>query len=394
MKGHRDMNNKCIICQSEQLEELYTTTMEVFVTGDRKSLNRKNKKIKRVICKECGTVQFLQNEDFKNIIDEVYHDYDVMHDKAWTSNQSKCKPRLQVTYDLIDKAIPLSAQGNMLDIGCGGGEALFYFNQIYPEWNLYGMDIGGQFRESVEKRKNVKKFFSSLNEIKNCNIKFQFISINNTLSLADNPSEILRTVYDILTDDGTFFVRDSDFAVHPWLLYEIESCSFYTKKHMENIISFFGFEILKTDLGFEKKEIGIVSKKRIPLQNLYKNMYEDNKEIYDEKIFFLNRVIDRIQDCLKNNRVVGIFGTSIAGVWVSEIITKCTCFSKDNKIFYVEEDEDFLRKKIGVNGYPICRLSDIHEQAVILLPFPGYIAEKIRNRCERLYSNLEFISFE
>ena len=258
MKGHREMNNKCIICQSDQLEELKTTKLEVFVTGDRKSLKKDNKKIKRVICKECGTVQFLQNEDFKNTIDEVYHNYDVMHDKAWAGDQRECKPRLWVTYELISKAVPLPSKGNMLDIGCGGGEALFYFNKIYPEWNLYGMDIGEQFRESVEKRANVKSFFSTLIEIKNSDIKFNFISINNTLSLADNPSQILRTVHDILADDGIFFVRDADFSVHPWLLYEIESCSFYTKRHMENLIRIFGFDILETDLGFEKKEIGLI----------------------------------------------------------------------------------------------------------------------------------------
>ena len=141
------MGGKCIICNSDRLENLRTTKKEVYVTGDRKGFEKGKRKIEKVICKNCGTVQFLQNEDFKSAIDEVYQNYDIMHDKAWNIGKCGHKPRLQVTYETISKAVHIEKSGNMLDVGCGGGEALHYFNRIYPEWNLYGMDIGEQLRK-------------------------------------------------------------------------------------------------------------------------------------------------------------------------------------------------------------------------------------------------------
>lgn len=388
------MKGQCIICNSEELEKLKTTKIEVFSTGDRKKFDADGKKIERVICKCCGTIQFLQNSDYVAAIDEVYKNYDVMRDKMWLADEKGHKPRLQVVYEEINKAIHLSETGNMLDIGCGGGEALSQFGELYPEWDLYGMDIGEQFRKSVIERKKVKIFFTSLEEITESHVKFDFITINNVLSLADNPAQILKTVHGLLTDEGIFFVKDSDFEVHPFLLYEIESCAFYTKAHMEKVLRKFEFDIMDTKFELEKKEIGIFSRKSNELQASYQNSYELNKKIYNRKIEYLDSIIDTVKRCVEKNVHIGIFGTSIAGVWLSEIVTKGAISLVDRQIFYIEEDEDFRQKKTGVNGYPIYRLEEVTEHAVIFLPFPKYIAENIKRRCEKKYKHLDFIIFE
>lgn len=65
----------------------------------------------------------------------------------------------------------------------------------------------------------------------------------------------------------------------------------------------------------------------------------------------------------------------------------------DKKVFYVDEDEDILRRRTGINGYPICRLEEMEENSVIFLPFPGYAAESIKRRCENKYDNCEFVVF-
>lgn len=383
----------CVLCGSEQLEELHTTKTEVFVTGDRKKFESRGMIIKRVICQDCGTVQFLQNEEYQNAVDEVYRDYEVMHDKIWSSDSKEHKPRLQIIYQRISEKIHLPETGNMIDIGCGGGESLFWFHQMYPKWNLYGLDIGEQFSEDVTAQDGVKGFFTSLDEVKASNITFNFVTMNNVLSLASNAAQILETVNECLADDGIFFVKDADCEVHPWLLYEIECAAFYTKKQMENVLQGFGFDILNINLELEQKEIGFFCRKGSSLWEKGARTYEINKKIYDKSIEYLDRVIDIISQYMEKNVCIGIFGTSIAAIWVSQIIVEGGAIL-DNKIFYIEEDEDYLDKKVGVNGYPIYRLDECTKPAVVFLPFPRYIAENVKKRCEKDYPNLHFIVFE
>lgn len=237
------------------------------------------------------------------------------------------------------------------------------------------------------------KFFSSLNEIKKSGLKFDFVSANHMLCVADNLVQILETVHDILTDQGVFFVMDTDFEVHPWLLYDIEYSSYFTNDYLKNVLSGFGFEILNIDYEREEKEIAVFCSKKEIKQKKCIYSYQVNKEIYEQKVVYLNRVIDTVHEYVEANSCIGIFGTSIAGVWLSEIITKGELDCANKKIFYVEEDEEILRQKTGVNGYPIYRLEEIEEDAVVFLPFPRYIAESIKRRCKNKYYNCKFVIF-
>lgn len=390
------MELKCRICNSAQLEKLMTTKLEAFATGDRRRFDKGSRRLEKVICQDCGTVQFLQNDDYKSALDEVYGGYGVLHDKAWSAEESECRPRLRVMYEKVSQTISLPEIGNMLDIGCGGGESLLHFHRIYPEWNLYGMDIGEQFGDKVLEREQVKNFFSSLIDLESSGIKFDFISINDVLSLADNADEILRMVHTLLKDDGVFFVKESDYEVNPYLLYEVGCCFFTTKQHIENVISNFGFDILDVNFDMGKKAIGVFSRKSIVPKSLYQNSYEINKHVYEKKIEYLNQVIDtaiRYTEDRRNTNI-GIFGVSVAGIWLSEIITRNGYVREDQQVFYVDEDEDYLRRKTGVNGYPIYRLDEIEEPAIFFLPFPQYVAENIIRRCEKKYKNLEFVNFK
>ena len=392
----REMDGEytCIVCKSELIEELHTTKKEVFVTGDRKEFDSRGLLMRKVICKNCGTVQFLQSKSYQDAVYEVYRDYEVMHDKAWIDGSKGHRPRFQVVYEKIVEKIHLPETGNMIDVGCGGGESLFWFHQMYPKWNLYGLDIGEQFRKTVTEREGVKAFFSSIDELKKSNIKFDLVTANNIISLANNVAEILDTVKICLADDGIFFVKDADYEIHPWLLYEIECAAFYTKRQMRSLLCGFGFDVMNINSGFELKEIGLFCKKSNHIQKWEREAYRVNKNIYDNSIKFLDRAIDIIGEHIENNTCIGIFGTSVAGVWTSQIIAETGYEIENKNIFYIEEDRDYLEKKTGVNGFPIYEIGELTEKAVVFLPFPRYVAENIKRRCETIYPKLKFVIFD
>ena len=50
-----------------------------------------------------------------------------------------------------------------------------------------------------------------------------------------------------------------------------------------------------------------------------------------------------------------------------------------------------VSRRIGENQFPIYRVEEITEEAVILLTFPQYIANRIKKRYEKQYSYLRFL---
>lgn len=385
---------QCILCNSRQLEIVGGTKKEVFVTGNREKFDIGDRIIEKAICKKCGLLQYIQTEDYKKTIDEVFKNYEVMHNKTFSADSNQYEPRLYKLSKKVSTALRLKDKGKILDIGCGGGEFLQWFGQINSGWELYGQDIGMQFSKILNTQRTRVNYYSSMEKVRQSNIKFDLVTINSTFSLAYNPVEILRTVHDILSEDGIFFIMDIDIEIHPYLFYCLEMRTFFTQNFLKSILGYFGFEIVNTDYEREKKEIGIFVKKGGNLQELQTNWYEYNRNMYQKSIHYLDNVIDVAIENIEKYQYIGIFGMALAGVWLAEIITEKILSQQKKKIFFIDEDEDILQKKEGANGYPIYRLEEITQNAIVFLPFPRYIADGIEKRCSEKYKNIKFIKFD
>lgn len=392
MKGNQA---KCVICGCTQLERLRMPKLEGFSTGDGRCFRRRNREIVRVICCKCGFVQYMKNEDYKQSVDEVFGSYRAMHDKVFSKDGLECNNKLNYVCRMFSQGTShcLPLHGKMLDVGCGSGELFYWFNQTYPDWELYGFDIFEQFKETILSKRGVEYFFSSLNELKNSNIKFDFIVLKNMLCTVYNPSEILESVWDVLEDNGFVFVLDSNFEIQRYQMCCIINNLYFTADNIKNLMRRFRFELIEHDLEFEEKELAVLAKKSVVDYDCEDDLFEINKKIYNENIDYLNRVIDITKKYVRNRNCLGIFGMSVAGAWLSEIITNQIGIENNQTVFYVDEDEDVLNQKIGINGYPIYRLEEVEEFATVFLPFPQYVSERIKNKYMNKYNNIEFIDF-
>ena len=392
MKNNR---TKCVICGSEQLEKLKMPELEAFSTGDGRGFKSWNREIKRVICGKCGFVQFMKNEDYKQVGDEVFGSYQAMHDKVFSDKNSDCNSKLDYICKMFAQGgsnyLPL--YGKMLDVGCGSGELFYWFNRTYPDWELYGFDIFKQFKDEILQKRGVKGFFVSLNELRESDIKFDFIVLKNMLCTVYNPSEILESVYAVLKDDGFIFVLDSDFQIQRYQMCCIINNLYFTAENIKSLLRRFRFDLIDHNFEIEKKELAVLARKSISSVTCSDNLYKQNKQIYNENVDYLNHVIDVTKGYVKNRNCLGIFGMSVAGVWLSEIITNHIKIQNNQKIFYIDEDEDVISQKIGANGYPIYRLEEVGESAAVFLPFPQYVSDRIKHKYENKYNHIEFIDF-
>lgn len=386
-----DVIMQCILCKASSLEVLKLPKYNNLVTGDRKVFHGDSSRVKMVICKECGHLQHLQDRNYKEEIDQIYYNYAPNDVKTFNETDKSCIPRLKAVCQKVCKAVELPRKGNMLDIGCACGEALRYFHELKPEWHLFGVDTGEHFRDDVLRRDQVKGFYSNIYEVKASKIKFDFIMINYVLGVCDNIMDILGSLYELLNEQGIVFVIETDFVVQPYQLNIAEQISFFHRDSLAPVLTSVGLEIIDTDFQHEEKEIWAFARKGISKES--SNIYDINKHKYNKCLDYLNRVGAVVENVVMENKnsVVGVFGISNAGVWISEIICKTSMGGGKNKIFFVDEDEEMVSRRIGENEFPIYRVEEITEEAVILLPFPQYIANRIKKRYEKQYSYLRFL---
>lgn len=235
-------------------------------------------------------------------------------------------------------------------------------------------------------------YYASLLELCKSGKKYDLITINYVLSVADNPGEILDCVRSVLSEKGILFIIDTDFEVQPYLLNVVESASFLTKQSFQNILTRKGYKDVFTEFIHEKKEIWTFSMIDESTTWIGQNLYSKNKEAYVRKIDYLNRVIDSVEKEYWCNDKLAIWGMSNAGIWIAEIMKRLD--GKNKQIIWIEEDEDVLQNGYGVNGYPISRVQQIDFGTTVFLPFPIYIAQDIMNRYVELNEKIKFICFE
>lgn len=379
----------CILCDSKELELLDMPKYNRLITGDRKIFRGKD--IKKVICKECGGIQHLVDDNYKIQIAKVFKEYETLYTKSFSADGKVINSRLKNLYQKIGTSLQLPARGTMLDIGCGGGESLMYFGELFPEWDLYGMDIGEHFRESVMTIERVQAFFTTIAEVRESQKEFDFVSINYALCEVQNVIPILKMVHEVLSEQGILFVVDTDFSVQPYVVNTVEASVFFDKEMLQALLRRWGFEIMDVDFEHEKKEIWAFAKRGVDRYS--ENRYEINRRLYEENLRFLNNAVAKVEDVVAHNQNIGIWGMANAGVWIAEIIEAME--KEDGKtFFFIDEDEEILKRKIGVNGFPICRVEDVKQEAAVLLPFPSYVAQNIRKRYEDKYEHLKMISLE
>lgn len=379
---------ECLICGGSHLEKLEKPKYGLLVTGNRNVFGE-SKGIQKCICADCGHIQYVQDIIYKETVKKIFRDYGTLHNKSF--EDGKTILREHVVIEKVINTLQLPKKGNFLDIGCGSGEAMLFFHSKLPDWKIYGMDIGERFKEQVTIRTG-GQYYSSLSEVCDSGKKYDLITINYVLSVADNPGEILDCVRSVLSEKGVLFIIDTDFEVQPYVLNVVETSSFLTKNSLRNILVGKGYKEFLTEFVHEKKEIWAFSMINEQKSQMEQNLYEENREIYTRKVGYLNNVIDIVEDCCRSNDKFAIWGMSNAGIWIAEIMKKLD--GTDKQVVWIEEDEDILQKGYGVYGYPISRIDMIDFDTVVFLPFPLYVAQNIMKRYSALSDKIKFICFE
>lgn len=365
----------CHICSSQQLVSFSQFTEFYRVTSDSKPFNKGGA---LSICQKCGIIQKPINMKWHNEINTIYENYtlyfhsDTNDQLIFDQNSGGRKHRAEILLDyLLENCPDIPETGRLLDVGCGRGAFLKAFNNIYPDWSLFGCDIGERNRLEVESIPGVEAYYTQC--IKDIKGEFDLVSLNHVLEHIPNPISTLKDMHKKLKPTGFLIIQVPDVTVNFFDILVADHCSHFSPGALFQLVSSCDFQVYIVSNNWLPKEITIVAK---PLEYAdsspwHKEEFQQNVEasmqMITDNITWLQSTKDTAKN-LVNSEKFGIFGTSIAAVWLdSELGNAARYFC----------DEDPGRVGNNFMGRPIIHPKDLTKSSDVFVPLVPEIANKV-----------------
>lgn len=366
------MINSCIICNSKN-QRNFPNHFINFVTSD---CNLTKLRPKHQICLDCGLVHKQISDDLIRGTTDLYNDYRI-YDQGDNEEQrlfdanGKSKTRTAVLFENLSNHIQLKQNGNLAEIGCGYGKFLTLFNSHFPNWNLFGYDLGEQYNEKVSKIPNTKYFLKNFEEEDR---KFDFIVGIHVLEHLQNPLAFLLHCRESLTKDGKIFIQIPNVNTSTFdLIIADHICHF----SYDNIL----FLADKANLNVELISADVVSKELFCIFSKSTNnsmSFQQNRKESEFWETHLKTLKSFEEISINFDKPVKIFGSSIGASWISQYL-------RENLVSFIDEDPS----RVGNRhlDIPIEPLNKVCNKDNVLLPFSTQTAKILIQRLSYLGAN-------
>ncbi len=343
-------------------------------------------------CNNCGLVQKIIDQKWQEEIKNIYEQYQIYH-QAQGSEQivfdnvsNAFSSRSQVLVEKLIKEVKLPQKGALLDVGCGNGAFLQAFSNVCPEWVLMGSELDDKNKILIEKIPAVQKLH--VGDLDNLNDQFDVISFIHVLEHIPSPTALLKSLRKKFTPTGLLLIQVPYFVDNPFDLVIADHCSHFTPQTLSKIIQEAGYTIslLRTDII--TKEITLVASCSDKLELPIDRTCESDTHPYDKDdsikaLQFLTESLNLFstqqEKACSQKQLFGVFGTSIAAVWL------CSSLARPPDFFI---DEDTNRIGSSLYNIPILPPNDVPQDAVICIPLAPEVAYTVYERYKEKFTNL------
>ena len=165
-----------------------------------------------------GTVEEKIVDCFKNGGGVPYSEFDRFQEvMSEDSNQSVVSSLLDVILPAVPGIVEKLEQGiNVIDLGCGRGNALNLMAKIYPKSRFTGYDLSDDAIEYAREQaanEGLKNIHFEVRDLTNFNEtasekKYDFITTFDAVHDQARPDNLLAGIYKALKDDGVYMMQD------------------------------------------------------------------------------------------------------------------------------------------------------------------------------------------
>ncbi|MDR3640150.1 MAG: class I SAM-dependent methyltransferase [Humidesulfovibrio sp.] len=321
-------------------------------------------------CPCCGLVQKRVDQDFHDDCCRIYGSYTVYHQsggqeqKTFSTDGAGMARSEHLLRGLLDRT-PLADSGRLLDVGCGNGVLLKSFGALKPGWRLCGLDLDDRSRNVVKALPGVEDFYScDLTQVPG---QFDMVSMMHCLEHVPAPVEFLRKTAALMAPGGLLLIEVPDFSTNPFDLAIADHCSHFAPETLEASARRAGFEPVLLERGLVSKELTLLARLTGETDEAYR--IADSREVAARAINWMRSTLAAAREIPAAE--LGIFGTSIAGVWLFNCL-------EGKAAFFV--DEDLSRVGHTLFGLPVVSSSDLRAGQTVFLSIPPQIAKTIIGR--------------
>jgi SAM-dependent methyltransferase len=374
-------NYPCLICEEYQLVILKNFSSLPRVTSDSRPWPSGGH---LCYCEKCGAVQKIPTNEWIEETEKIYQTYDLwplangIEQPIFTS-KGKFNSRSNIIVDYLLKEYKFENKGELLDVGCGNGAALENFSTKFPQWNLYAADLTDRFLSSLKKIPLFKQLF--IGSLENITQKFELIIMIHSLEHFKNPYEALCNIRNLLKDNGALFVAVPNANVSPFDYLVVDHIMHFSTQHIAYLGQRAGLSITHLREDILPKEISMIAEPSIKSNKYLFNGFDIQNSInrVREGVQWLNDLLvaanESSSNAKKRGSKFGIFGTSIAGMWIFGAM-------KEKVDFFV--DEDTTRQGKFIEGRPIVAVNEIEKESYVFL---ALLPEAALNLHKRLNKN-------
>ena len=289
-------------------------------------------------CSACGLMQKEISPEWQRLCNEIYSNYQIYHQAAGYEQKARSAGggALGARSDLISaylgKAGDLPADGAVLDIGCGNGAFLRAMNKTFPNWGVTGSDLNDSFRAEICAISPRASFLSS-NELAEGEHTFDVVSFIHCIEHIPAPVQYLADARRHIRPEGFLLIQVPDAELNPFDFVVADHSSHLAKTTLASIVEAAGYEVVACGNLVVGKEITLLAR---PLHSkpigALRAAESDARTVAERNLAWLEATMQCGRKFAQEHRPFGVFGTSIAGVWIANAL--------DYKIdFYVDEDE-------------------------------------------------------
>jgi SAM-dependent methyltransferase len=328
------------------------------------------------VCRACGLLQKNNTREWQSLCKKIYGSYRVYHQAAGQEQKARgitggrLAPRSELIANFLREAGKLPQSASILDIGCGNGPFLRAINNLLPDWRITGSDINESFRKDILAL-SPRAAFQNESELKDNAEKFDVVSLIHCIEHISAPVAYLADARRHLKPSGLLLIEVPDAAVNPFDLVVADHASHFSKATLARVIEAAGFRLLACGNLVLGKEITALASPlpRAAVAPPCSNINE--AEMARRNISWLKQTMHQGRTLANSSKPFGIFGTSIAGVWIGTALGN----SVD---FFVDEDENRIGRDYF--GAPILAPSGVPTGATVFVCLEPKLAEAIAAR--------------
>jgi SAM-dependent methyltransferase len=357
---------QCAVCDGGPLHEVAGYEQLSRVTSDCKPWAAGGK---LHCCGDCGAVQKIADRIWLDEIGRIYGSYEIYHLSAGTeqvifTGDVAALPRSRSLVDFVVARSKLADRGRLIDIGCGNGAALANFSSALPGWRLFGSELTDKALVNLRKLPNFDALFTV--DVKDIPGTFDVVTMIHALEHMPAPYETVVACYEHLAPHGTLFIEVPDLETSPFDILVADHRMHFTRATLGHLTARTGATALELTNQVLPKEITFLGRRGAETTTSRPDP-QAGQTVIDATVRWLTEVhVSAAREAADGS--FGIFGTSIAGMWLYAAL-------RDRVAFFV--DEDSTRVGGTFEGRPIVAPARTPPGSVVFVPLAPAIAEKV-----------------